>query len=85
MSGTIPNQIFMLPSIKYISLNNNSFEGIISDNISESALSESKLIDINLSYNKLQGKFPRNFTKLKTLSKLCIFDIFNDEIKITPN
>ena len=71
MVGTIPSQIFMLPSIKHIYLQNNNFDGIISNNISQSLLSESKLVGIDLSNNKLNGVFPVTFANLTNLSKLC--------------
>ena len=73
LTGTIPRQIFMLPSLKYMYLQNNTFHGTISNNFSESLLSESKLTEIDLSKNKLDGCFPSSFANLTNLSKLWLF------------
>ena len=74
LTGTIPRQIFMLPSLKYMYLQNNTFHGTISNNFPESMLSESKLYEIALSKNKLEGSFPLIFANLTNLSKLCLFN-----------
>ncbi|XP_027923617.1 receptor-like protein Cf-9 homolog [Vigna unguiculata] len=52
LNGSIPSWCLSLPSLKYLSMSENKFTGLIGANLSYS------LETLQLSYNKLQGKVP---------------------------
>jgi hypothetical protein len=54
LSGTIPNCLFALPSLRTLHLSGNSFTGTISNDLNISA----SLTDLSLSHNALSGTIP---------------------------
>ena len=55
MTGEIPEEVYRMPNLESLYLPNNNFIGKISENIGKS-----KLVDINLSNNRLSGEIPEN-------------------------
>ncbi|WOK95884.1 hypothetical protein Cni_G04591 [Canna indica] len=64
LSGSLPSDIFSLPSLKFLYLQHNNFSGEIPDSI------PSGLNALDLSYNSLTGKIPSRFQNLSQLSVL---------------
>jgi hypothetical protein len=54
LTGTVPNCLFSLPSLRTLHLSGNSFTGTISNDLNISA----SLIDLSLSHNSLSGTIP---------------------------
>ncbi|KAG8380993.1 hypothetical protein BUALT_Bualt06G0074600 [Buddleja alternifolia] len=67
LHGKLPSDIFSIPSLQFLYLQNNNFSGEIPNNF---PLLPPRVSVIDLSFNSLTGEFPSSFTKLKRLSML---------------
>ncbi|XP_031103192.1 receptor-like protein 7 [Ipomoea triloba] len=67
LGGKIQSSLFSLPSLLYLYLSNNSFDGVGDEYVN---VSTSQLERIDLSSNRLNGSFPEYFFKFPKLSDL---------------
>ncbi|KAK7349818.1 hypothetical protein VNO77_07537 [Canavalia gladiata] len=78
-SGMIPSSLFMLPSLRSVTLSNNKFYGQLNDFINASSTIE--LID--LSGNHLEGPIPISLLQLTNLTHLILsFNMFSGTIEL---
>ncbi|XP_062078718.1 receptor-like protein 7 [Humulus lupulus] len=69
LNGTIPSWIYYLPSLQYIDLSSNKFSGSLQE------FQHNSLVFLSLSFNNLQGFFPRSIFQQVNLSSLELFSI----------
>ncbi|XP_019186477.1 PREDICTED: receptor-like protein 12 [Ipomoea nil] len=69
ISGRIPPSLFSLPSLHFLDLSNNLFDGLVDEYVNVSA---SQLKSLNLRSNRLNGSFPIYFFEFPKLSVLLL-------------
>ncbi|KAH6787021.1 hypothetical protein C2S52_006573 [Perilla frutescens var. hirtella] len=73
ISGSIPQSLFILPSLQQLKLSNNNFTGLVHEFPS---LNLSNLEELDLSSNHLEGPIPDSFFKLESLQLLSLSNNF---------
>ncbi|XP_077225368.1 uncharacterized protein LOC143858580 [Tasmannia lanceolata] len=69
LTGTLKNWFFLLPSLQQIDLANNSLTRV---EIFNPTYSNSQLVAVDLSFNKIEGQLPVNFVNFPLLSALSL-------------
>ncbi|XP_019187055.1 PREDICTED: receptor-like protein 12 [Ipomoea nil] len=67
--GRIPPSLFSLPSLQWLDLSNNSFDGLVDEYVN---VSTSQLEILDLSHNRLNGSLPKYFFEFPNLSELLL-------------
>ncbi|KAK9162069.1 hypothetical protein Syun_002971 [Stephania yunnanensis] len=75
LNGTIPPSLFTLPFLKTMILSRNKFTGILDDEAFPNSFSSPLLVELNLSYNFLEGNIMKFISKFTSLEYLALFTV----------
>ncbi|XP_057789472.1 receptor-like protein 33 [Salvia miltiorrhiza] len=80
LSGSVPHQLFTLPSIHALYLSNNRFNGKIEE---FTIVNVSNLAELDLSGNRIEGSIPNSFFQLRSLNSLRLsHNLFNGSFQL---
>lgn len=78
LNGNIPHRLFLLPSLKTLTLSNNQFSGQV-----EEFPTVNDLIWLDLSNNRLSGRLPSSFFRFENISILLLSNnLFNGTFQL---
>ncbi|PIM98362.1 Leucine-rich repeat protein [Handroanthus impetiginosus] len=71
LNGNIPSSLFALPSLTWLDLSDNEFQGQVQE-LSNLSSSSSALQELDISSNNLEGRVPKFFSELDQLTELSL-------------
>lgn len=74
MTGTLPSEVFHLPSLEKLRLRNNTLQGSVNDMFNDVAFERANLAILDLSMNNLTGKLPGSLFSSRALRELYFGD-----------